>query len=67
MSIIHSSAPARIEKPSTFVPPAPEVKAAMRAHVAKVVSERNEAGLYADGRIADMAKYAKYIAGGGKL
>lgn len=67
MRVIHSSAPKRIEAPSTFVPPTPEVKAAIRAHVNKIIQSRLDAGLYPDGRIADMAKRAQYIANGGTL
>lgn len=67
MTIIHSSAPARVEAPSTFVPLPPEKKAAMRAYAAKIVQDRLDAGLYPDGRVNDMAKYSEHIRNGGQL
>jgi hypothetical protein len=67
MSVIHSSAPARIEAPSTFVPPTAEKKAVMRAWANGIVAERLAAGLYPDGRIRDMALYAEHLRKGGQL
>lgn len=66
MTIIHSSAPTRHETPSTFVPPNPAVKAALRAYVTKTTQARHDAGLYPDGRIRDMAAYARHLRNGGQ-
>lgn len=65
--IIQSAPPARTEKPSTFVPLAPEKKAAMRAYANKIAQDRIDAGLYPDGRVNDMAKYSEHIRNGGPL
>jgi hypothetical protein len=66
MTIIHSSAPTRPETPSTFVPPSPAVKAALRAYVTKTTQQCLYAGLYPDGRIRDMAAYARHLRNGGQ-
>lgn len=62
--IIHSSAPARIDPPATVQRMDPEKLRAMRAHAARIIMERNAAGLHADGRIIDFAKYSAHLDAG---
>jgi hypothetical protein len=46
--------------------PAPKDRyAALRTHAQQVLRERDEAGLYPDGRIRDMAVYADHLRKGG--
>ncbi|XAZ30646.1 hypothetical protein AAHB34_15995 [Paenarthrobacter ureafaciens] len=48
------------------MPPNPAVKAALRAYVTKTTQARHDAGLYPDGRIRDMAAYARHLRNGGQ-
>ena len=64
-TIIHSSA-----TPLPELPVSPRMDPvrlrAIRTHAARVVMDRQAAGLAADGRILDMVKYANHLRNGGQ-
>jgi hypothetical protein len=65
--VIHSSAPALPGRaPRAPRQPSASMRAA-RAAVAAIIRAREDAGLYPDGRIRDMAAYAAHLRNGGKL
>lgn len=65
--VIHSSAPALPARaPRAPRQPSASMRAA-REEIARIVRAREDAGLYPDGRIRDMAAYAAHLQSGGNL